>query len=162
MHIELGTDDTPVEATGTVTVTGIQATAYSRIRYTAGDDFRRAERQRIVLEKTLQKAKSASPTTLVDVANHVIGDMATSLSSGEIVNLILMASRLELKDTGGIPQEDYRNFTDIEAGSAVMPDTLEDNAVWLHKFLFNDENYSISEEVEERNNWMIYNLQPAY
>lgn len=162
MHIELGTDDTPVEATGTVTVTGIQATAYSRIRYTAGDDFRRAERQRIVLEKTLQKAKSASPTTLVDVANNVIGDMATSLSSGEIVNLILMASRLELKDTGGIPQEDYRNFTNIEAGSAVMPDTLEDNAVWLHKFLFNDENYSISEEVEERNNWMIYNLQPAY
>lgn len=88
--------------------------------------------------------------------------MATSLSSGEIVNLILIASRLELKDTGGIPQEDYRNFTNIEAGSAVMPDTLEDNAVWLHKFLFNDENYSISEEVEERNNWMIYNLQPAY
>ena len=162
MHIELGTDDTPVETTGTVTVTGIQATAYSRIRYTAGDDFRRAERQRIVLEKTLQKAKSASPTTLVDVANNVIGDMVTSLSSGEIVNLILMASRLELKDTGGIPQEDYRNFTNIEAGSAVMPDTLEDNAVWLHKFLFNDENYSISEEVEERNNWMIYNLQPAY
>ena len=162
MHIELGTDDTPVETTGTVTVTGIHATAYSRIRYTAGDDFRRAERQRIVLEKTLQKAKSASPTTLVDVANNVIGDMATSLSSGEIVNLILMASRLELKDTGGIPQEDYRNFTNIEAGSAVMPDTLEDNAVWLHKFLFNDENYSISEEVEERNNWMIYNLQPAY
>lgn len=160
MHIELGTDETPVEETGTVTVTGIQATAYSRIRYTAGDDFRRAERQRIVLEKTLQKAKSASPTTLVDVANNVVGDMATSLSSGEIVSLILMASKLDLKDTGGIPQEDYRSFTDIEAGSAVMPDTLKDNAVWLHKFLFNDQNYNISEEVEARDNWINTNLQP--
>lgn len=160
MHLELGTDETPVEETGTVTVTGIQATAYSRIRYTAGDDFRRAERQRIVLEKTLAKAKKASPTTLVDVANNVVGDMATSLSSGEIVSLILMASRLDLKDTGGLPQEEYRSFTDIEAGSAVMPNTLEDNAVWLHKFLFNDENYNISEEVDERNNWIINNCQP--
>lgn len=160
MHIELGTDETPVEKSGLVTLTGIQATAYSRIRYTAGDDFRRAERQRTVLMKTLQKAKEASPTTLVNVANNVVGDMATSLSSGEIVNLILMASKLELKDTGGIPQEEYRSFTDIEAGSAVMPDTLEDNAVWLHQFLFNDENYSISEEVSERNTWMINNLQP--
>lgn len=160
MHIELGTDETPVEKSGLVTVTGIQATAYSRIRYTAGDDFRRAERQRTVLMKTLEKAKSASPTTLVDVANNVVGDMATSLSSGEIVNLIMMASRMDLAETGGIPQEEHRSFTDIEAGSAVMPDTLEDNAVWLHKFLFNDENYSISEEVSERNSWMINNLQP--
>lgn len=161
MHLELGTDETPVEESGLVNLTGIQATAYSRIRYTAGDDFRRAERQRTVLEKTLQKAKSASPTTLVDVANSVVGDMATSLSSGEIVSLILMAARLDLTDTGGIPQEDHRNFTDIEAGSAVMPDTLEDNAVWLHRFLFGDNNYTISEEVSERNDWMINNLQPA-
>lgn len=161
MHLELGTDETPVEESGLVTLTGIQATAYSRIRYTAGDDFRRAERQRTVLEKTLQKAKSASPTTLVDVANSVVGDMATSLSSGEIVSLILMAARLDLTDTGGIPQEDHRNFTDIEAGSAVMPDTLEDNAVWLHRFLFGDNTYTISEEVSERNDWMINNLQPA-
>ena len=48
MHLELGTEDTPVESAGLVTMNGIQATAYSRIRYTAGDDFRRAERQRTV------------------------------------------------------------------------------------------------------------------
>lgn len=161
MHLELGTDETPVEKTGKVLVTGIQATAYSRIRYTAGDDFRRAERQRIVLEKTLEKAKNASPTTLVDVANNVIGDMATSLSSREIVNLILMAQKLELKDTGGIPREEARDFTNIEAGSAVMPDTLEDNVVWLHEFLFDNKDYHISDDVRERNDWMVNNLYPV-
>ncbi len=31
---------------GTQTLNGVQATAYARIRYTAGDDFKRAERQR--------------------------------------------------------------------------------------------------------------------
>ena len=162
MHIELGTDETPVEESGLVNLTGIQATAYSRIRYTAGDDFRRAERQRIVLEKTLEKAKTASPTTLVDVANNVVGDMATSLSSKEIVNLILMASKLDLKDTGGLPQEEYREFADIEAGSAVMPSTLEKNVEWLHMFLFGVESYTASEEVKERSNWIENNVQPAY
>ena len=29
---------------GTQTLNGVQATAYARIRYTAGDDFRRAEK----------------------------------------------------------------------------------------------------------------------
>lgn len=162
MHIELGTDETPVEESGLVNLTGIQATAYSRIRYTAGDDFRRAERQRIVLEKTLEKAKTASPTTLVDVANNVVGDMATSLSSKEIVNLILMASKLDLKDTGGLPQEEYREFADIEAGSAVMPSTLEKNVEWLHMFLFGVESYTASEEVQERSSWIENNVQPAY
>lgn len=162
MHIELGTDETPVEESGLVNLTGIQATAYSRIRYTAGDDFRRAERQRIVLEKTLEKAKTASPTTLVDVANNVVGDMATSLSSKEIVNLILMASKLDLKDTGGLPQEEYREFADIEAGAAVMPSTLEKNVEWLHMFLFGVESYTASEEVKERSSWIENNVQPAY
>ena len=158
MHIELGTDETPVEQSGLVTLTGIQATAYSRIRYTAGDDFRRAERQRTVLEKTLEKAKGASPTTLIDVANNVVGDMATSLSSREIVSLILMAPRLNLADTGGIPRENLRDFTTIEAGSAVMPVTLGDNSTWLHQFLFDDDVYRPSEEVEQRSSWIMDNL----
>jgi LCP family protein required for cell wall assembly len=158
MHIELGTDETPVEQSGLVTLTGIQATAYSRIRYTAGDDFRRAERQRTVLEKTLEKARGASPTTLIDVANNVVGDMATSLSSREIVSMILMAPKLNLADTGGIPQEDLRDFTTIEAGSAVMPVTLSDNSTWLHQFLFDDDVYKPSEEVELRSSWIMNNL----
>lgn len=158
MHIELGTDETPVEQSGLVTLTGIQATAYSRIRYTAGDDFRRAERQRTVLEKTLEKAKGASPTTLIDVANNVVGDMATSLSSREIVSLILMAPRLNLVDTGGIPQEDLRDFTMIEAGSAVMPVTLNDNSAWLHRFLFDDDTYNPSDDVALRSQWIEDNV----
>ena len=160
MHLELGTDDTPVEQSGLVTLTGIQATAYSRIRYTAGDDFRRAERQRTVLKLTLEKARNASPTTLVDVANSVVGDMATSLSSREIVSLILMVQKLDLKETGGFPQEDMRNFTEVDTGSAVMPETLGTNVAWLHEFLFGDTSYQMSDEVAERNTWMIENLQP--
>ena len=155
MHLELGTEDTPVEETGLVTMTGIQATAYSRIRYTAGDDFRRAERQRTVLQKTLEKAKEASPATLVEVANSVVGDMATSLSSGEIVGLILRAKSLTLAETGGLPQEDYRGFgNNWEDGDYVRPDTLADNVRWLHEFLFGEENYILSEEAAMRSEYI--------
>ena len=155
MHLELGTEDDPVEQSGLVTLNGIQATAYSRIRYTAGDDFRRAERQRTVLQKTLEKAKGASPTTLVEVANSVVGDMATSLSSSEILGLILKAQSLELVGTGGIPQEEYREFGNTyEEGDYVKPVNLEDNVRWLHAFLFGEENYEISEEASERDEYI--------
>lgn len=163
MHMELGTDETPVEETGTVLVTGIQATAYSRIRYTAGDDFRRAERQRTVLEKTLEKAKSASPATLVEVANSVVGDMATSLSSTEIVSLIMKAGSLDLAGTGGFPQEEYRGFGSTwEDGEFVLPLYLEDNVRWLHEFLFEEEDYILSEEAAEEDLYLRNNYQPSY
>lgn len=46
MAEELGVDYIPVEQSGRQLLNGMQATAYCRIRYTKGDDFRRAERQR--------------------------------------------------------------------------------------------------------------------
>ena len=62
---------TPVTDTGYQLLDGLQATAYCRIRYTAGDDFKRAERQREVLMAIADKAKSASPATLNTIANDV-------------------------------------------------------------------------------------------
>ena len=163
MHLELGTEDTPVEESGTVLMNGIQATAYSRIRYTAGDDFKRAERQRTVLQKTLDKARESGPTALVAVANNVVGDMATSLSTAELLNLIMKASNLELAGTGGLPQEEYRGFgSTYEDGEFILPLDLEENICWLHSFLFGEENYIISEEAAERNEYIRNNFQPYY
>ena len=163
MHLELGTEDTPVEESGTVLMNGIQATAYSRIRYTAGDDFKRAERQRTVLQKTLDKARESGPTALVAVANNVVGDMATSLSTTELLNLIMKASNLKLAGTGGLPQEEYRGFgSTYEDGEFILPLDLEKNIRWLHSFLFGEENYIISEEAAERNEYIRNNFQPYY
>ncbi len=43
-------------------MTGIQATADARIRYTSGNDFTRTERQREVISKIVDKAKTAGGT----------------------------------------------------------------------------------------------------
>ena len=42
---------------GVYTLDGVQATSYCRIRYTAGDDFKRAQRQREIISKMVAKAK---------------------------------------------------------------------------------------------------------
>lgn len=58
----VGKDANPVSA-GSQHLDGVQATAYCRIRSTAGDDFRRTERQRTVLTQIIAKAKSAQSDT---------------------------------------------------------------------------------------------------
>ena len=51
MATELGKEYIPVTAPGVQTLNGLQATAYCRIRYTDGGDFKRTERQKEVLSK---------------------------------------------------------------------------------------------------------------
>ena len=53
MYDELGIDYEEVTDSGMQHLSGIQATAYCRIRYTEGDDFKRAQRQRTVLSLTM-------------------------------------------------------------------------------------------------------------
>ena len=47
-----GKDYTPITQAGEQLCNGLQATAYCRIRYTAGNDFRRTQRQRTVIKLT--------------------------------------------------------------------------------------------------------------
>ena len=48
---------TELSGAGVHTLDGVQAVSYARIRYTEGMDFKRAQRQRIVLEKIAEKAQ---------------------------------------------------------------------------------------------------------
>lgn len=89
--------------------------------------------------------------------------MATSLSTTELLNLIMKASSLELAGTEGLPREEYRGFgSSYEDGEFILPLDLEKNVCWLHSFLFGEESYIISEEAEERNEYIRNNFQPYY
>ena len=52
------------EVEGDYHLNGVQAVSYARIRYTAGGDFTRAERQRTVLQLIGEKAQSMSVSTI--------------------------------------------------------------------------------------------------
>lgn len=138
-----------VTSTGPQTLSGLQATAYCRIRYTKGDDFRRAERQRTVLLACMEKAKKASPAALTSIANNVFDKIYTSLDLNEIIELLGDIAKYNVVGQDGFPNESLRATGTIGAkGSCVIPVTLSDNVKWLHWFLFDDEDYKPSATVQ--------------
>ena len=143
-------DYNKVTETGYQLLDGLQATAYCRIRYTKGDDFKRASRQREVIMAIEEQAKKADAATLVKVFNDVIGDVYTSISSDTILELIGNIANYQIVDQGGFPEESMRTVANVGAkGSSVIPLDLESNVVWLHQFLFDDQNYEVTDSARE-------------
>ncbi len=141
---------TPVQNTGYQLLDGLQATGYCRIRYTAGDDFKRAERQREVLLAVADQAKKANLTTLTETANNVFDEVYTSLDLSEIVDMLGNVNKYSITDHSGFPQEGMRETGTIGSkGSCVVPLSLEDNVKWLHKFLYGVDDYEPSSTVKE-------------
>ncbi|MCR4618380.1 MAG: LCP family protein [Lachnospiraceae bacterium] len=152
----------PLSETGYQKVNGMQAAAYCRIRYTAGDDFKRAERQREVLQGIMDAAKGADSDKLVATFNKVSGSVLTSIDSETLLSMVKNIANYKIVDEGGFPEESLRTTGTIGAkGSCVIPVDLSKNVIWLHKFLFNDEDYTPSETVQSYSS-VIYSDTSKY
>lgn len=149
MAQELGVDYTPIESAGTQTVNGLQATAYCRIRYTDGNDFKRTERQRTVLTKAIEKLKAASVTQQLSVMNDMMDKIRTSLTTSELTELAARAKTYNIVDTSGFPTEELRTTGYIGDQSCVIPVHLTDNVTALHAYLFGTEGYVPSQTVQD-------------
>ncbi len=148
MAEELGVDYTPVEHSGMQLLNGMQATAYCRIRYTKGDDFRRAERQRDVLTAMMEKAKKAPVSTLTEMVNAILPEVETSLNVNEILGVLGSLAGYDVVSSEGFPFEDNRAGATIGSkGSCVIPDNLEENVIELHKILYPETDYKPSRQV---------------
>lgn len=150
MAEELGVDYTPVEKSGRQILNGMQATAYCRIRYTRGDDFRRAQRQREVLAAMMEKAHGVSIGTLTDMVNSVLPQVETSLDVNDILSVLGSASGYHVTESDGFPFEGGRAGANVGSkGSCVIPVDLEENVRQLHQVLYPEERYTPSEKVCE-------------
>lgn len=149
MAEELGVDYTPVTKTGKQVLNGMQATAYCRIRYTKGDDFRRAERQRDVLAAMMEKAKTASLPALKDAVTAVLPNVNTSLNVNEIISVLGTVAEYNVVVSEGFPFAETRAGANVGSkGSCIIPTSLEDNVMELHKILYEEEQYTPSKEVK--------------
>ncbi len=148
MATEIGKEYVPVTAPGVQTLNGLQATAYCRIRYTDGGDFKRTERQKEVLSKAFEKLKKSGPVTMIKAANSLSSEIRTSLNPAEIASLALKAMRFNISETSGFPNDQYRTVGYIGDQSCVIPVHLTDNVVWLHQYLFGDSSYQVSSTVQ--------------
>lgn len=154
MHNEIGSDATEIKGAGLQTLTGAQATAYARIRYTSGNDFKRSSRQRIVIEAMLNEAKSADLNTLLDICKAVFDDIATTLTLPEIMDLAKDIMQYEIVSTTGFP---FRVTCKELSGSGdtVIPILLDENVSELHEYLFGTEGYEPSFSVKSISNAII-------
>ena len=144
---EEGKDYIAVTHAGRQVLNGLQATAYCRVRQ-VGDDFMRAERQRNVLTAIIEKAKMASPATLNKILDDVLPYVSTSIGIEEMVGVLGEVTQYNIVAKDGFPFAQYRTTGNLgKKGSCVIPVDLATNVVELHKFLFESEEYQISEEV---------------
>lgn len=150
MAQELGKTYHPVQAAGTQTLTGLQAVSYCRVRYTAGGDFTRTERQRTVLTQTFSRLKTASAAQMVSIATKLLseGEVQTSLSMTEIASLAAGATQYSIGDSTGVPTESLRTDAYVDKQDCVIPVTLADNVTWLHEYLFGESGYQVSDTVQ--------------
>lgn len=140
------TSDVP-ELGGTYNLDGVQATAYARIRYTAGSDYKRTERQRTVIAKMLEKVQKSDLKTVNAIIDAMFEDIETSFTNAELISLAAKIFDYELSGSVGFP------FTvkEVELGTkgqVVAPDTLESNVTQLHRFLYNNDVYVPSTTVK--------------
>lgn len=148
MSEELGVDYIPVKRSGKQLLNGMQATAYCRIRYTKGDDFRRAERQRDVLTAMMEKAKEASASSLRQMVIAILPEVETSLNVNEIISVLGSVAGYNIVASDGFPFEENRTGATVGSkGSCVIPDDLEENVIALHKLLYPETDYKPSRQV---------------
>ena len=141
-----------ISKTGRQTVDGVQAVAYSRIRYTSGGDYKRTERMRTVVEAMMKKAKTLSIGQLNSFANTILPRISTNITSGDILGLIPSLASMSVDESIGWPYETKGITLDRWYG---IPVTLESNVKKLHQDVFGQEDYEPSETVKEMSNAII-------
>ncbi len=167
-----GLDTPDVSENGYVHLTGLQATAYCRIRYVTFtdengveyiNDYGRTARQRYVLNTLLQKAKAAGISQVLNVAdtlikkNNVNGHriISTNIEWTRIVDLLTVAVDCNLTETFGFPYDVYTPESGRPYYGYVVPMGLKQNVTRLHSHLFPDKNYAPSDMVDRINDYII-------
>lgn len=130
---------------GTYTVDGVQAVAYSRIRYTEGGDYKRTERMRTVIEAMLTKLKTKSLTEINKIADSILPEVYSNISLTDIISLVPNISKYKIVQSIGWPYDVQGKTMDRWYG---IPVTLESNVIKLHQEAFGETEYVPSDNVK--------------
>lgn len=141
-----GHNSSHITTAGTYNLDGVQALAYSRIRYTAGGDYKRTERMRDVLEAMINKAKTLSVSELINFVNIMLPKISTNISSNDIIGLAPALLNLNISESNGWPEE--TQGATIGGVYYGVPVTLSENVTKLHEELFDQQGYTPSETVQ--------------
>ena len=149
-----GKKSSSITTPGTHNLDGVQAVAYSRIRYTSGGDYKRAERMRTVLSAIISKSKGLGISKLNRLANKLLPEIYTNIDSNEIISMIPQIATYSVSNSMGWPYE-VKGAT-IKKVWYGVPVTLESNVKELHEKVYSKQtDYEVSSKVKEISNQII-------
>ena len=143
-----------VKEPGKQTLEGVQAVAYGRIRKGVGDDFKRTSRMRVVVKKVTHKLQDMKVSQLMEIMDMVLPQIQTSLSNNDMIGLAQRLTSYEFDQSIGYP---YSVTTGpINGISYVIPTDLVGDAVRLHAEFFGQQDYQVSDRLQEIANGIWY------
>lgn len=128
-----------ITSAGKQNVSGIQAVAYARVRYTAGGDFKRAERQRVLLMTIFEKIKTMNKTQYIDVINQLLPNVKTNMSSTNLISLAV-----DVLSSGNSTIEQMKFPLDKNSGGQTINGVyyyvtdLDESKKALQDYIYND------------------------
>ncbi len=128
------------EETAVVHLNGRQALWYARDRDSAGSDFDRTTRQRIVINTIVSTLKSKGPVTFMHVMYQIAPLITTNMSYGDVIGMglgLFGYLRYDRKEHS-VPQGD--NFSNTWIGESLVL-TIDDPDYEIesfHRFVFDD------------------------
>ena len=148
-----GVKSSHITHSGRQKLDGVQAVSYTRVRYTAGGDYKRTERMRTVVDAMLSKAKTLSISQLNNFVDTILqpdktgqSKIRTNISTSEIWGLIPKLVSFKVTESIGWPYDTKGITLDRWYG---VPVTLQSNVERLHKEAFEQEDYEASDTVKE-------------
>lgn len=135
---------------------GAQARYYSRIRnckYTDPDtgavyydDYGRIRRQQRVIDILIENFHNASATQMLTLANEIVPYLVSNISPDEMVTLAKdsLTYMNYSMETCQVPNNELHYGATLRPAhigqdySVLVPDTLEDNALYLNRFIYED------------------------
>ena len=141
-----------VQDIGQQYLNGVQAVAYSRIRYTEGGDYKRTERMRTVIEAMANKLKTKSIGEMNSFVDCILPKVYTNIKSSDVFALMPSVTNFKIGRSMGWPYETKGITLDRWYG---IPITLESNVVKLHKEIFDDANYVATDKIKSISNSIV-------
>lgn len=143
-ELGISANEHTVSSSGTQKLNGIQAVAYSRIRYTANaqgtaNDYGRTDRQRYVLSQLFKGISSKSASEYVTLIKALSPYCETSLSYTEILGLAVdvLINSPTFEETR-IPSVDYVMKAPQTSSGAINYYDLNFAANIIHAFIYED------------------------
>lgn len=128
-----------VNSAGTQLLDGRQAVAYARIRYTAGGDFERTERQRTVLTAVFNKVKNQSKGDMFSILDELLPYTETNLGSIDIAKYgaKFLSMNINSVDQERFPVDGYCSGLNLD-GVWYLKTDLSVTSDQMRKYIFED------------------------